>query len=129
MEPSSRAIDLLRGPSGGILRAALVPTERLTHAVPAVGCTIALTTLRLLVIRDGAAFRPKSGIRDWPIDASLDVRRGLVRHGSGSLVIRRGKDVASVFIPDDEWPATLELIGALRSRIRRAAEDRGQDSD
>lgn len=111
------------GPAGGVLRAALAPTERLTHAVPAVGCTIALTTRRLFVIRDGSAFRPKSGIRDWLLDGSLDVKTGLVRHRSGSLVIRHGRDVTSVFIPTEQWAAALQLIGALRMRVRRGQTD------
>jgi hypothetical protein len=124
MEPSARAIDLLAGPTGGVLRATLAPTERLTHAVPAVGCSIALTTRRLLVIRDGSSYRPKTGIREWPLDEHLEVRPGLVRHGSGSLVIRLGRDVTSVFIPTEEWAAALQLIGALRGRIRRTIADR-----
>ena len=129
MEPSARAIDLLTGPAGGALRAALAPTERLTHAARGVGCTIALTTMRLLVIRDGAAFRPKTGIRGWAIDDSLDVRPWLVRPGSGSLVIRTGRDVTSVFVPNEEWAAAVQLVGALRGRIRRGAEDRRSAGD
>src|SRR5207244_1016257 len=83
--------------------------ERLTHAVPAIGCTIALTTRRLFVIRDGSAFRPKTGVREWPLETSLDVKPGLVRHGSGSLVIRQGRDVTSVFVSTEEWAAALQL--------------------
>ena len=124
MEPSARAVELLRGPTGGVLRSTLRPTERLTHAVPAIGCTVLLTTGRLLVIRDGAAFRPKTGIREWAISETLEVQPGLVRHGSGSLVIRRGREVTSVFVPTDEWAAALQLVGALRTRIRRLAADR-----
>jgi len=106
-----------------MLRAALAPSERLTHAVPAVGCTLVLTTRRLLVIREGSAFRPKSGVRDWPLDPSLDVRTGLVRHRSGSLIIRHGREMTSVFVPSEEWAAAVQLIGALRSRTRRARAD------
>jgi hypothetical protein len=127
MEPSERALGLLTGPSGAVLRAALAPTERLTHAVPAIGCTLALTTRRLLVIRDGSAFRPVSGIREWPLDPALDVRPGLVRHGSGSVAIRQGRDVTSVFVPSKEWDSALTLIGALRGRIRRIVADRRSD--
>ena len=124
MEPSARAVELLRGPTGGVLRATLQPTERLTHAVPGIGCTILLTTGRLLVLREGAAFRPKTGVREWAIEETLEVRPGLVRHGSGSLVIRKGRDVTSVFVPTGEWAAALQLVGALRTRIRRLAADR-----
>jgi len=127
MEPSPKAIELLMSPAGGLLRAALAPTERLTHAVPGIGCTIALTTRRLFVIRDGSAFRPKTGVREWPLETTLDVKPGLVRHGSGSLVIRRGRDVTSVFVSTEEWAAALQLIGALRARIRRGPGQRKPD--
>ena len=127
MEPSPSAIELLMGPTGGLLRSVLSPTERLTHAVPAVGCTIALTTRRLLVIRDGSAFRPKTGIREWPIEVSLEVNPGHVRHGAGSVVIRHGRDATSVFVPTERWAETLQLIGALRSRVRRGQVDRPAD--
>ena len=124
MEPSPKAIELLMGPAGGPLRATLAPTERLTHAVPAVGCTIALTTRRLFVVRDGSAFRPKTGLREWPLESSLDVKPGLIRHGSGSIVISRGRDITSVFVATDQWAAALQLIGALRARVRRGPADR-----
>lgn len=127
MEPSERALDLLSGPAGAVLRATLEPTERVTHAVPAIGSTLVLTTGRLMIIRDGAAFRPVSGIRDWPLDPTLDVRPGLVRHGSGSIAVRQGREVTSVFVPATEWEAALTLIGALRGRIRRIVADRRSD--
>jgi hypothetical protein len=127
MEPSERALGLLTGPTGAVLRATLAPAERLTHAVPAIGCTIALTTRRLLIIRDGSAFRPVSGIREWPLEQALDVRPGLVRQGAGSVAIRHGRDVTSVFVPAREWEAALGLIGALRGRIRRDAAERRAD--
>jgi hypothetical protein len=130
MEPSERAVALLTGPTGGVLRAVLAPTERLTHAVPAVGCTLALTTRRLLIIRDGSSFRPKTGIREWPIESTLDITPGLLRHGSGSIVIRHGRETTSVFIATSEWDAALQLIGALRTRIRRGEVDgRSEASD
>jgi len=127
MEPSERALGLLTGPTGAVLRSTLAPTERLTHAVPAVGSMLVLTTRRLLIIRDGSAFRPVSGIRDWPLDPTLEVRPGLVRHGSGSIAIRQGREVVSVFVPAAEWEAALTLIGALRGRVRRIVADRRSD--
>jgi hypothetical protein len=46
-------------PTAAALRDALDADEEITHAVPAIGCTIALTERRLIILRDGAAFRPK----------------------------------------------------------------------
>jgi hypothetical protein len=103
---------------GGRLRAALDDGEDVTHIVPAIGCILALTPSRLLLVREGSAFRPKTGVREWVLDASLTLRAGLVRHGTGSLVIRHDRDATSVFVRADHWDEALELVGAVRGRIR-----------
>jgi hypothetical protein len=126
MDPASRGLESLSGPAGSLLRAALDKDEPITHAVPAIGSVVVLTTRRLLILREGSSFRPKTGIREWPIDSRLVARPGLVRHGSGSVVITRDRDTASVFIQSAHWADALRLIGALRGRIR--IEQEGRDT-
>jgi hypothetical protein len=101
---------------------ALEPGEQVMHLVPAIGCTLALTPRRLIVAREGSAFRPKTGVRHWDLDERLSVRVGLVRHGSGSLVIDRDREATSVFVDADHWDEALALVGAARAGIRRAEE-------
>ena len=103
---------------GGRLLAALDEGERVTHLVPAIGCVVALTGQRLLVVREGSSFRPKTGVREWVIGEGLSVRAGLVRHGTGSLVIKADRDATSVFVRADDWEAALSLVGAVRARLR-----------
>ena len=100
------------------LRAALDEGEDVTHLVPAIGCVLALTQSRLLVVREGSAFRPKTGVREWTIGDGLTVRAGLVRHGTGSLVIKEDREATSVFVRAEQWDAALELVGAVRARTR-----------
>ncbi len=104
--------------ANGRLQAALAAGEGITHLVPAIGCVIALTPLRLLVVREGSAFRPKTGVRDWALGDGLTVRAGLVRHGTGSIVIKWDRAATSVFVRVDEWDAALALVGAVRARVR-----------
>jgi hypothetical protein len=101
---------------------ALEPGEQVMHLVPAIGCTLALTPRRLIVAREGSAFRPKTGIRHWGLDERLSVRVGLVRHGSGSLVIHWDREATSVFVDAVHWDDALALVGAARAAIRRAEE-------
>ncbi len=120
MDPAGSALDQLPGTVGGVLRAALRADEAVTHAVPAIGCTLVLTNRRLLIVRDGSAFRPRTGVRQWDVGPGLAVRPGLVRQGIGSLVIRWDRDITSVFVRADRWDEALDLIGAVRGRVRVA---------
>jgi hypothetical protein len=100
------------------LQAALADGEGITHLVPAIGCVVALTAQRLLVVREGSAFRPKTGVRSWTLNEGLTMRAGLVRHGTGSLVIKWDRSATSVFVKAEEWNGALALVGAVRSRVR-----------
>ncbi|HET9457811.1 MAG TPA: hypothetical protein VFO78_10745 [Candidatus Limnocylindrales bacterium] len=106
------------------LRSALAPGEKVTHLVPAIGCILALTTERLIVAREGSAFRPKTGVRRWDLDERLSMRAGLVRHGTGTLAILWDRDATSVFVRAEHWDAALELVGAVRVSVRRATAGR-----
>lgn len=125
MDPATRAIDELPRSVGGVLRSTLEADEVVTHAVPAIGCALVLTNRRLLIVRDGSSFRPRTGIRQWEIGPGLAVRAGLVRQGIGSLVIRSGRDLTSVFVRADRWSGALDLVGAVRGRVRVARTPAG----
>ena len=103
---------------GGRLQAALDEGEQVTHLVPAIGCVVALTPVRLLVVREGSSFRPKTGVREWVLGDGLSVRAGLIRQGTGSLVIKADRDATSVFVRADDWEEALALVGAVRARLR-----------
>ena len=128
MDPAARAIDELPSAIGGVLRAALQVDEVVTHVVPSIGCTLVLTKRRLLIVRDGSSFRPRTGVRQWDVGPGLAVRPGLVRQGIGSLVIRWDRDVTSVFVRADRWDEALALVGAVRGRVRIARTRTGGSS-
>jgi hypothetical protein len=100
------------------LRAILAKGEEITHLVPAIGCVIALTPRRLLIVREGSSFRPKTGVREWELGSGMSVRAGLVRQGSGSLVVKWGRNATSVFVLADHWDEALALVGTVRARLR-----------
>ncbi len=125
MDPA-RALDTLPPGTAATLSGALESGEEVTHAVPAIGCTIALTTRRLIIIRDGSAFRPKSGVRTWGLDDDMTVRTGLLRHGTGSVVVHWDRNATSVFVLADHWDDAIRLVAAARLRARRGgARDKG----
>jgi hypothetical protein len=103
------------------LGAILEPAEMVTHVVAALGATAILTDRRLIVAREGAPFRPRTGFRTWAFEDPLAVRVGLVRHATGSLLIESNQGATSLFIGKDQWADALRLVGALRRRVRRAS--------
>jgi hypothetical protein len=95
------------------LAAVLGPAERVDRVVPAVGCALVLTDLRLILVREGAAFRPRSGIRDWPLDREIRI---LMASGRDRLLIERGNVSASVFLARQQVDAAVELVIEVRRR-------------
>lgn len=118
MNPATPAPDAHPGTAASRLRAILTKGEEITHLVPAIGCVIALTPRRLLIVREGSSFRPKTGVRDWELGAGMSVRAGLVRQGSGSLVVKWGRNATSVFVRAEHWDDALALVGTVRARLR-----------
>jgi hypothetical protein len=99
------------------LASALGDSERMEQAVDAVGCTLVLTDRRLLVVRDGASFRPRSGVRSWPLDRGLTLRLGQVRGDTSRLVIDHAGRSASVFLTAAQIDDGEDLIATIRKRI------------
>ena len=118
MDTSGLPIDLLPAAIGERLGVFLGSDEVVTHVVPALGAIIVLTDRRIIVIREGGASRPRTGLRDWALEAPLMIRVGLVRHGTGSLLIQRDRSVTNVFVGREHWREALRLIAAVRRRIR-----------
>lgn len=101
-------------------RQALAPIledeERIDRVSAAVGCTLVLTDRRLLVIRDGAKFRPRSGVRWWPLHRELTLRLARVRHDTSRLVIQRDGRPASVFLTGSQVGDAQAMIAEIRHR-------------
>jgi hypothetical protein len=102
-------------------RAALVqhlePGERVERILTAVGCTLIMTQRRLVLVRDGATFRRRTGVQSWPLDDRLDLQLTPVRRGTGRLLIQRAGKSTSVFLPENHMDEARMLI----ARGRRGA--------
>ncbi len=107
MDPGTEAVR-------NAVAALLGPSERVDRVVPAVGCSLVLTNERLLIVRDGAAFRPKSGVRQWPLDRESRIRMAPgARH---RLIVSRFDRSASVFLTHSQVDAAIDLITVVRER-------------
>ena len=102
------------------IRAALDPvlesSERVERVVPAVGSSLVLTDRRLLVVREGASYRPRSGVRSWLLDRALTLRLAPARRETARLEIERSGRSASVFLAGEHVEEARTLIAEIRSR-------------
>lgn len=84
---------------------------------PAIGCTFVLTNEHLHLVRDGVAFRPRTGIQTWVLDRSLTVRMTPVRQSTGRLIVGRLGHDASIFLTAAHAPEVEALLAEIRRRI------------
>ena len=64
----------LSEPARVVLAGALDEDENVDILAPAVGSILVLTDRRLIVLRQGAEFRPRTGIQSFALDRDLEVR-------------------------------------------------------
>lgn len=95
----------------------LAPSEEVSLVAPAVGCTLVLTDRQLLLVREGATYRPRSGVRAWVLDRTLTLRPGRPSRSSGQLAIECCKRTTSVFYSLDNKLAMDRLVAEVRRRI------------
>jgi hypothetical protein len=102
------------------VRTALAPilraTERVDRVMPAVGCSLVLTDRQLLLVREGANFRPRSGVQSWPLDRDLQVRLIKGRGGASRLVIAGPLRSASAFLTAEQAGDALALVEDIQQR-------------
>ena len=103
----------LRIPLCGVL----APDESLLEMVVGVGATLVLTSARLIMVRDGAAFRPRSGVRTWDLPDRPGIRSGTLLHGTGRLLIEGEGRPASLFVAESNWTQARALIEELHRQV------------
>jgi hypothetical protein len=94
--------------------AVLEPTETLEFVAPAVGSSLVLTQHRLIVVRDGASFRPKTGVRSFELASGFSVRIGPARR---RVIIESGGKTINLFVRSEQLPQAEALVAEVRRRI------------
>jgi hypothetical protein len=123
--PRPAGLELLPDPVRSVVSLALEQSERVTWTAVAVGCTLVLTDRRLLLVRDGTQFRPRSGLQTWALDRSLTIRLTPNRERLRLMIECCGKAV-SVFVAAVQTRAVVRLVAEARHQIY--AEDAPPDS-
>jgi hypothetical protein len=97
--------------------------ETVLEQVEGLGATLVVTATRVIVVRQGAHFRPRTGVREWPLAGLRAVQLAPPRNGNGRVVLRTGPypwQAVSIFIPALQWRAAERAVGQIRVRMARA---------
>lgn len=97
--------------------------EEIDDEVSGLGAALVLTPTRVIVVRQGAHFRPSSGVRAWPYRVIRSVQITPARHGNGRIVLRVGPypwQAISIFIDAQRMPSAERLVNQLRTRVAQA---------
>ena len=101
------------------LDAVLETGEDVLGAVTSLAGTLVLTNRRVVIVREGRAYRPQSGIRSWGISSDVDFTYGPPRGGMGRLVVGNGKESTSFFVKEADWDEALRLITVAHAIAHR----------
>jgi hypothetical protein len=99
------------------IEAALGSDEHVDLIAPAVGCSLVLTDRHLAVVRDGAAYRPKTGVRSFVLARGLEVRIGPARR---RVIIELGGRTINLFVRSEQLHQAEVLLAEARRRIQQA---------
>jgi len=103
----------------------------LVDHVSGIGATLVITRTHAVVIRDGAHFRPRNGVRAWPYGEVRDVQLSAPKHGNGRLVLRTGQypwQAVSLFVDTQQWAAAERVAAQIRIRTSRARRIQAGDA-
>ena len=107
----------LSEPARVVLAGALDADEKVDILAPAVGSILVLTDRRLIVLRQGAEFRPRTGIQSFALDRDLEVR---VAPTIKQVTVASAGRGISVFIRREQVTDVETLIAELRRRVYAA---------
>ena len=96
------------------IEAVLDPAESVELVATAVGSSLVLTQRRLFVVRDGASFRPRTGVRPFEIDDGLKIRIGPARR---RVIIESAAGTINLFVRSEQLAQAEGFVAEVRRRI------------
>ena len=96
------------------LEATLDPTESVEFVAAAVGSSLVLTQHRVMVVRDGASFRPKTGVRVFEFASGFTLRIGPARR---RVIIDSGGKTINLFVRSEQLAQAEAFVAEVRRRL------------
>lgn len=105
--------------------------ETVLAQVRGLGARLFVTPTRVVLVRDRADLRPRTGVKSWP-HAGLQVHLERPRHGAGRVILSTGpgaRFAASVFVTTDHWPTAEAVAAQIRTLAGKARRVRAGSAD
>jgi len=105
----------------------LEPDEEVVALLAGDGATLSATQHRVVIVRDGSEYRPKSGVRSWPYEQVTSVQLSRPQHGQARFVIRTGRypwQAVSVFFNVSQLPDAERMVREVSRRVRMRSDRR-----
>ena len=112
--PGDAGEDALPQAARESLEAVLEPSEKVEAVAPAVGSSLVLTQHRLFVVRDGASFRPKTGVRTFELKTGLSIRMGPARK---RIIIESTNGTINLFVRSGQLARAEGFVAEVRRRM------------
>jgi hypothetical protein len=96
------------------IEAVLEPAESVELVARAVGSSLVLTQRRIMIVRDGASFRPKTGVRSFDLGPDLAIRIGPARR---RVIVESGGKAINVFVRSEQLAQAEAFVAEVRRRI------------
>jgi hypothetical protein len=107
--------------SGSALHDWLEPDEEVVAVLVGDGATLTATQRRVVIVRDGSEYRPRSGVRSWPYEQVVQVQLSRPQRGQARFVVRTGRypwQAVSVFFNVRQWPDAERVVREVTRRVR-----------
>ena len=115
----------MSGPLPNDVEASLVgvlePDETVLRALTTLAGTLVLTDRRVVIVREGRAYRPATGVRSWGLSPANTVDYGRPRGGLGRLIVGSGGKVTSFFFKERDSDAAMEIVSMAHQMTYLAA--------
>lgn len=102
-----------------------IPPEALLVVLRGIGASMLLTDQHLIIARDGADWRPRTGVQAYGFDAIRHMRIELGRAPSGRIAVwtTGAQEVLSMFFDARSLERAQELVDAARPLIARSRSE------
>jgi hypothetical protein len=83
------------------------------------GARLLATSWRVVIVRDGSGFRPRSGVRSWPYEQVERVSLVQPKRNQARILIRTGdpmSETVSMFFEARHWTDAEHLANEIRRR-------------
>jgi hypothetical protein len=99
----------------------LAERESVLAALTGDGASLFATEDRVVIVRDGSAFRPRSGIRSWTYDRIQGISLSRPNRGQARMVLRTGQypwQAVSMFFGAEHWRDAERIVSSISDRLR-----------